>query len=204
MRTSTFVLCTLILFTAVCPVEARIPLSIAGITLGEDIANYHPLCMAHTIMPLRSEPHLTEVNIDPAKIPGIANGKLAYGTCARPGQIIRIKFKMLNKSLNFFNKLYDRYRKEFGKPDEWRGDPFHNVISWKWAVTDAQKRQVNIVLTHLLDEDLQMVNAIKITLRSQWEKEEMCVREKDHGRKKPTARNYEKMQNIDMERFVPR
>ncbi len=200
----TLILCTLAFVVMASGAHAKLPLTIAGITLGENIGAYSHLCLSHTAMTLRSERHLTEVNINPAKIPGISNGKIAYANCARPGEIIRIKFKMIDKSLDFFNTLYQHYRKKFGKPTEWRGDPFHNVISWKWAVTDSANRQVNIVLTHLLDEDLQKINAIKITFRSQWEKEAQCNQVEEARRKKTRPRDQEKPHAIDIERFIPR
>ena len=41
----------------------------------------------------------------------------------------------------FYKKLLKSYKKKFGKPDEFTGDAFGIVLSWKWRFEDKDKNK---------------------------------------------------------------
>ena len=107
---------------------AEIPLSLAGIRLGEDISTAHHCCKLSTDIPLAEERHLNEINLQSQFVAGVKAGSVAYANCGQKGRIVRVKLKFDDPSRSFFDDLLHRYEKEFGKPEEWRGDPFQSVI----------------------------------------------------------------------------
>ncbi len=156
-------------------VQAEVfPKSLGGIVLGEDISTVHDICHMHTAIPLSQERHLMEVQLKSHFAPGIRSGTVAYANCDQVGRIVRIKLKFDNDSREFFDDLLQRYRDRFGKPLEWRGDPFQTVMSWKWSFHDSQGNQVNLELTHSKDDDYKTGNFVKMTLRSLWVREDAC------------------------------
>jgi hypothetical protein len=156
-------------------VQAQVfPTSLGGITLGEDISSIRNICRMHTEIPLSQERHLMEVQLIPHHAPGVKSGTVAYANCDQIGRIVRIKLKFDNNTKEFFDELLQRYRTRFGKPPEWRGDPFQTVMSWKWRFLNPEGEQVNLELTHSRDEDYKTGNFVKITLRSLWLREDAC------------------------------
>ena len=155
---------------------AKMPLSLAGITLGEDISTIGDLCDSESDLPLADERHLNEMLLRPGFVPGILNGSVAYAACSQKGRIVRIKLRFDNSSLSFYHDLRRRYELAFGKPDEWRGDPLQTVISWKWSFSDESGRRVGLELTHSNDDDYKIGNFVKMTLRSLWEEEAACFK----------------------------
>ncbi len=118
---------------------------------------------------------------------------MAYANCGKKGQIVRIKIKFDNPSRPFFNDLLDRYQKTFGKPEEWRGDPFQTVVSWKWSFKNDIGQRVGVELTHSKDEDYKTGIFVKLTLRSLWEEEAACHKRtldpSDAGESSPTPQD---------------
>ena len=107
---------------------------------------------------------------------------IGYGTCARPGNIVRIKLKYEDSSKEFFNNLLAEFKKRFGEPDEYQGDPFKILISWKWSFVDKQNNRISLILQHnQLDEDEKMGNAVKLTMTSLAEADMRCFQEKHAG-----------------------
>ena len=156
-------------------VQAQVfPTSLGGIVLGEDISSIGDICRTGTDIPLSQERHLMEVQLVPNHAPGIRSGTVAYANCDQVGRIVRIKLKFDIDTREFFENLLRRYRERFGKPLEWRGDPFQTVVSWKWSFHDASGEQVNLELTHSRDEDYKTGNFVKMTLRSLWVREDAC------------------------------
>lgn len=153
-----------------------IPMTLAGITLGTDITTVHYCCKLSTDIPLVEERFLNEIQLKPQFVSGIKSASVAYATCAQKGKIVRLKLKFDNSSRDFFNDMLRRYEKQFGKPEEWRGDPFQRVISWKWSFKNEIGQRVGLELTHSKDEDYKMGNFVKLTLRSLWEEEAACLK----------------------------
>lgn len=182
---------------------ADIPMSLAGIRLGEDISTAHHCCKLSTDIPLAEERHLNEIHLQSQFVAGIKTGTVAYANCGQKGRIVRIKLKFDDPSRDFFNDLLRRYEKEFGKPEEWRGDPFQSVISWKWSFRDNTGKRVNLELTHSKDEDYKMGNFVKLSLRSLWEEEAACLKRSQEnsstGDSSPTPRD-----KLDYRQLIPR
>jgi hypothetical protein len=173
MKYIIILLCLLLPFS----VQAQeIPMTLAGITLGEDISTVSSKCDMTTDIVLPQARHLNEVNLLSQFVPGVMRGTVAYANCAQKGRIVRIKLRFDNPSRSFFQDLLRRYRNNFGKPEEWRGDPFQRVISWKWSFVDDSGTRVGLELTHSMDEDFKMGNSVKFTLRSLWDEEAACLR----------------------------
>ena len=156
-------------------VQAQVfPTSLGGIVLGQDISTIHDICRMHTEIPLSQERHLLEVQRVPRHGRRVRSGTERYATRQQTGRRLRIELKFDDDSREFFDDLLRRYQERFGKPQEWRGDPFQTVMSWKWSFRDGQGEQVNLELTHSLDEDSKTGNFVKMTLRSLWLREDAC------------------------------
>lgn len=153
--------------------RAALPRSILGLTLGENVKKYEHLLWMNGATKLSDTPFLTEVNIRDTAFPGIRGGSVTYGNCAHPGTLIGLKLKFDDKDPDLFDKLYKIYENKFGKPDEWQGDAFHTVRSWKWMVNEGDQR-VNIVLTYSKDPTMRPGVSIKMVMHTLWMDEYDC------------------------------
>ncbi len=171
-KTTCFFFAVLILLPGLCRADEA-PHEIAGFVLGTDIAAFQHQLNQKTKMPIRFAEYIHEVEILPVK--GFKSGLVSYGTCRTPGRILRIKLKFVNDSSTFYKKLLERYEKRFGEPDDWKGDPFHVVISWKWSFTDSQGNRISMVLQHnVKDTDEKIGNTLKLTMHEAIEDERLC------------------------------
>jgi hypothetical protein len=156
---------------------AEAPRTVAGLTLGQPIRNFAEIVIMETALPVRYAEHLHEVETRP--IEGFKTGLVGYGTCQKDHPVVRIKLKYADGSRAFFDELIGRFKKAFGEPDEYRGDPFQNVIAWKWAFTDKAGQRISMILQHNeMDEDEKLGNALKLTLLDALEEEARCFRKK--------------------------
>ena len=159
----------------------EIPLSIAGLTLGSPIEAVSQKVIMETALPVRYMENLQEVEIVPLE--GFKSGLIAFGTCRKPGTIVRVKLKYADGSLAFYEELLARLKQKFGEPDEYQGDPFRVFISWKWSFKDRNENRVSMVLQHnLKDEDEKIGNAVKLTLHNQLEEDVLCWQQKPNRR----------------------
>jgi hypothetical protein len=159
------------------PATAQTPHQLAGFTLNTDIHAYADQVALDSALPVRFAEYLKEVEIKPN--PSYRSGLIAYGTCAKPGKIVRIKLKYADASKAFFEELLARYKKRLGEPTDYRGDPFHILIAWKWSFTDANQDKISLILQHnSQDEEEKIGNAVKMTLTSQLEEEQRCYEQK--------------------------
>lgn len=194
--------CMLILVSSVCHADA--PKELGGFRLGSDIAGYRNQVVMETAMPIRYAEWITEVESIASE--GFKPGLIAYGTCADPGKIVRIKLKYADDSRQFFDALVREIEKKYGKPAEWRGDTFGIVISWKWSFVDKQNNRISMILQHnKLDTDEKIGNSIKLTMTGQVEKERDCFQKKypnfrEGGANLPSA----EIPTKDWDRFLPR
>ena len=184
---------------------ANVPHKISGFTLGEQIAMFVDLLRMETAMPIRDQQYLRIVEI--GDLQGYKSGNVAFGNCARPGQIVRIKLKYEYSDKNFYNELLDQFKKRFGEPDEWRGDPFHVIIAWKWSFTDKDNNKISLTLQHSRDEDYKWGNSVKLTNTTLVEQEQTCY-EKKHpdksaAQKGKTSANKRRLTSEDYQRFIP-
>jgi hypothetical protein len=110
-------------------VQADAPHELAGFVLGGRMNEFKDQVKMDTVIPTRYLESLQEV--EATEIKGFKTGLVTYGTCIEPSRIVRLKFKYAENSKRFFDELLERYKVNLGKPDEWRGDPFHIISNIK-------------------------------------------------------------------------
>lgn len=156
---------------------AETPHQLGPFILGHDIAEFAEFIQMETDLPIRYMENIREVETRPIK--GFKSGLISYGTCAAPNRIVRIKLKYSNDTKAFYEKLKKRIDDRFGKCDEYRGDPFHIVIGWKWSFLDKDNHKISLILQHnAKDEEEKMGNSIKLTMTSLLESDWECYRKK--------------------------
>lgn len=149
------------------------PRQIGPFILGKDIAEFAPYVDMGTELPIRYLESVKEVQIKPMR--GFKSGLIAYGSCAAPGRVLRIKLKYQDDSKSFFNTLRDKIETRFGKFEEYRGDPFQVVIEWKKSFKDSQGNSISLVIQHnTRNEEEKMGNSIKLTYTNMVEDELRC------------------------------
>lgn len=156
---------------------AEAPHQISVFVLNQNISEYKEYVIMETALPIRHMENIEEVELK--SMEGIKSGLIGYATCIAPGHIVRIKLKYQDSSKKFFEELLKRIKKKFGKPDEYQGDPFHIVISWKWSFIGKNNERITMTLQHnAMDTEEKIGNAIKLTNRSLIEKDLKCYKEK--------------------------
>lgn len=182
------------------------PHQIGVFVLNQNISELKEYVIMETALPIRHMENIEEVEIKPMK--GIKSGLIAYVTCSAPGQIARIKLKYKDPSKKFYEELLNQIKKKYGKPDEYRGDPFHIVLSWKWSFVDKNNQRITMTLQHnSLDTEEKIGNSIKLTNRSLIEEDLKCYRVKAlDQRQKLRHRDWQVMTPglSGWELFVPR
>lgn len=174
-------------FPGIC--IAQTPTQIGGISLGADIHDYDRYIKTQTTLPIRFMEYLDEVELD--RLPGFKSGYLAYGNCAEPGKIVRIKLKYRDSSKAFFKELLQKVKDRFGKPDKWLGDPFHVITAWQWSFSENGQK-VELYLQHnLSDEEQKLGNSIKLTLSNSILQEQSCFTENFPDYRKSTSKRKE-------------
>jgi hypothetical protein len=183
----------------------KAPRQIAGLVLGGQIATFVDLVRMETATPLRDRQYLREVSV--GEIDGYRSGTVSFGNCNTPGQIVRIKLKYEYSDKKFYNELLTQFKKRFGEPDEWRGDPFHVIIAWKWSFTDKDSNKISLTLQHSRDEDYKWGNSVKFTNNTLLEQELNCYQKKHPGKsdsqKSKASAKKRKLKEKDYQRFVP-
>ena len=159
-----------------------------------------------TALPIRYMENIEEVEIKPIK--GMKSGYIAYATCAAPGHIVRIKLKYTDSSKKFFDNLLKRTKKKYGEPDDYRGDPFHILIAWKWSFTDKEGNRISLTLQHnAQDTDEKKGNAVKLTMTNLIDEDQRCYKQKAlDQREKLRQRDWKAMDPgmSQWDLFVPR
>jgi len=177
MKKGTFLIFGLvwIFLTGVCAAQA--PHEIAGFVLGKNIDEYRDAVVSASDMPIRHRDSVHEVQVKP--IPGYKSGLVSYGTCMQKGRIFRIRLKYLDASKKFYDTLLNRFKERFGEPSEWRGDPFHIVINWKWSFTDKDGNRISLQLQHnTKDVEEKIGNTVKLSLPNAIQAEHACFEKK--------------------------
>lgn len=152
---------------------AQAPHQIGPFILDRDIAEFTDYVYMDTALPIRHMESIHEVEVKPIK--GFKSGLIAYGTCAVSHHIVRIKLKYKDNSKAFFEKLKKRIVQRFGEADEYRGDPFHIVIAWKWSFVNRNNQKISLTLQYnSRDEEEKMGNSIKLSMTSLIGDERQC------------------------------
>lgn len=191
------------LFQGLCLAEA--PHQVAGFILGKNIEDYKGKVQMDTSLPIRYLEYISEVEI--SKMEGFKSGLIAYGNCASPGNILRIKLKYADSSKKFYNELLNLFKARFGKPTEWRGDSFHVVIAWKWSFTDKENNRISMTLQHnTRDEEEKMGNSLKLTMLNLFEEERLCFEMKQQnakGEPDKSQKGQGRLEPDTWDRFIP-
>ncbi len=160
--------------TGIC-IAGDAPHQVSVFKLNSNIADVKDYVIMETALPIRYMENIEEVEIKP--IEGLKSGLIAYATCSAPGHIVRIKLKYKDSSKRFFEQLLKRIKKEYGDPSEYRGDPFHILISWKWSLVDKDGNRISMTLQHnSMDTEEKIGNAIKLTMTSLIEEDQRCYK----------------------------
>ena len=185
---------------------AAAPHQLGGFVLNQNISAFEDRILMDTALPVRYAENIEEVEIKPTQ--GFKSGLIAYGTCSKPGHIVRIKLKYTDPSKKFYEDLLKQFKKSFGEPDEYRGDAFKIVIAWKWSFVDEENHKISLILQHnAMDEDEKIGNAVKITDTTLMEEDLDCYRRKQlDSRDRLRQRKWESVDPGDTgwERFIPR
>jgi hypothetical protein len=163
---------------------ADAPQQVAVFKLNSNIADVKDYVIMETALPIRHMENIEEVEIKPIK--GIKSGLIAYASCTAPGHIVRIKLKYKDSSKKFFENLLKQVKKKYGEPDDYRGDPFHILIAWKWSFIDKDGHRISLTLQHnSQDADEKRGNAVKLTMTNLIEEDQRCYKIKalDHREK---------------------
>lgn len=201
-----FIVCIAFLWITGIGLAADTPSKIGPFALNQNISDFKDYVIMETALPIRHLENIKEVEIKPVE--GFKSGLIAYATCIAPGNIVRIKLKYLDASKKFYENLLKRIKKRFGDPVEYRGDPFHMVVGWKWSFVDKNNNRISLNLQHNTgDQEEKQGNSIKLTMTGLIEKDKLCYKqsELDH-REKLRQRNWQVMETglKDWDRFVPR
>jgi hypothetical protein len=166
---------TLFFFIVAGIAFAEAPHQVGGFVLNQNIKKFEDRVIMDTALPVRHAENIEEVEIKFTQ--GFKSGLIAYGTCAQAGNIVRIKLKYADSSKKFYKDLLKQFKKRFGEPAEYQGDPFHIVIAWKWSFVDQQNHRISLILQHnTMDEQEKMGNAVKITDSTLIEEDLLCYR----------------------------
>lgn len=183
---------------------AAAPHELGGFVLGDKLESYQDRIREGTVMPIRHMECLKEV--ESREIEGFKSGLIYFGTCSGDKRIIRIKLKYQDPSKNFFQKLLNKFKERFGDPDEWRGDPFHVRLAWKWNFTNKDNHRIGLILQHNTRmEDEKIGNSVKLTHSDLLDAEYDCCENKigepheDAGDRKGVQKR-----PLDWEHLLPR
>lgn len=157
---------------------AAAPKSLVGVTLGTNLSQISDKVDMSSALPLWRLEYLAEVSLKP--IEGYSSGYVVYGNCKNKGRIVRIKMTYENDSEKFYDSLHSLLEKRYGKPSEWRGNPFGTLKIWKWSLKDADKNSVSIILERYEGDDDSFTpgNSIRLTNTTLMEEEKKCFETK--------------------------
>ena len=187
-------------------VFAQAPEQIAGIRLGANIDQYKNILQMDTSLPVRHMEYISEVELKPS-FEGYRSGYIFYGTCDKPGRIVKFKLKYERSDKEFFDELLQRFKQKFGEPDEYRGDAFRAFIAWKWSFRDKDGNNISLILQHNSAdvEEYTRGNSVKLSATSLMEKETKCDELKNPEPKQTQQEKPRKgsLGQADFQRFLP-
>jgi len=186
-KIAAFLILSMILTTTAAFAGDSFPTNLAGFTLGSDIKKYDSFCDMDTSTPMSDAPFLSEVLIKPDSLPGVRGGSLNYGNCKNVGKLVRVKIKFHDRSQDLFNELLDKYKDRFGKPDNYKGDAFKNVIAWEWDFNNGKGEQISLLLMWSRDKEIRPGVSIKMTNVTMFDEEYDCFKAKDYEFSKDKA-----------------
>ena len=199
MNKVTWILCCLLIVITPQLCLAEVPHTLSGIVLGGELSSVADRLIQETIMPVRHLESLKEGEVEVP--PGFKTGLITYTTCEEPWRVVRMRFKYENNSKKFYDQLLKRYKSKFGKPDEWRGDPFHVTIAWKWKFVDAAGNHISMILQHnTKDQDEKKGNSVKMTMWNLIDQEAICFKKAEAAK---AGKKATKPGSVDWKQLIP-
>jgi hypothetical protein len=196
----------LLLLSAPGVIRAEAPHQVGGFVLGQNIETYKDRVIMDTALPVRYSENMEELEIKFTQ--GFKSGLITFGTCAQPGHIVKIKLKYADSSKEFHQDLIKRFKKRFGEPDEYRGDPFGIVKAWKWSFVDKHNQRISLNLQHnAKDAEEKKGNAVKIANTTLIEEDLLCYKRKQRDHRARLRQREWKAVNPELtgwDLFVPR
>jgi hypothetical protein len=159
----------------------------------------------NTELPVRHLEYLGEVEVNVPE--GFKSGLVIFGKCTEPRRVLRISLKYSVPGREFFDGLLERFKARFGKPVEWKGDPFHVHMAWKWSFIDGDGNRISMILQHYSgdDEDVKRGNSVKLSMPGLIEKEGRCFESRQlGGRAREDAKDVPKAgSRLNFETLIP-
>lgn len=173
----------------------KVPHEVGGFVLGSDMSDY-PEVVATNFL---KETVVTDWH-------GFRKGIIAVGVCKYTDKILKIRLKYDDSSKKFFKKLLAEYKKQFGPPDEWKGDSFGILHVWKWHFTDSENRKVSLLLQHNLRNTNENIgNMVKISYPEMIEEERRCFNQLCEEKKSDQdKKRLEELKKPDWQYMIPR
>lgn len=164
--------------------QAKFPNRLCSFALGDDISNYENRLDRNSLSLSNYYDYIVELDIMPME--GLKSGSIQLGKCDAVNKIVSIKLKFEEKSKSFFKKLLRQYEKNFGPPDEYKGDVFQSVIAWKWSFKNDAGDRISLTIQHnKMVQEEKLGNSVKLSLTSQIDREKECYLEKQSKKTKP-------------------
>ncbi len=170
----------LVMVVLLCPAaglcRSDAPKSLAGYALGEDVSAYGDLAV-DTAKPRYDQPWLARVNISPRD--GLNGGYLLYGTCAKPGEVVRVKLSYADDGEGQFQALYKAMAKKWFEPQ--RSDFGGGFQQYKWSFSNAKGESLSLVLQHYAGDgdEYAQGNSLSLANRDRIEAEKACWQAKN-------------------------
>lgn len=180
--------------TLVSAKTAKVPISIAGITLGSAVTSY---------------PNIIESNFMKQVVVtdwhGFRKGVISYGICLNIDTILKIDMKYEDKSKRFYKTLLKKIKAEYGEPDVWSGDSFGLKYVWKWDFVDKNNNRVTLKLQYNgKDSNETIGNMIKLSYPGKIADERRCFMEMCHQKKKNLdAIHLKELKRSDWSHLIP-
>ncbi|WP_051261186.1 hypothetical protein [Desulfovibrio inopinatus] len=173
-----FALLFLLLFTVPSMAEDGVPMEIGGFTLLHNVSEYKDTVKMTKAAKEMFQEYLQIVPVYPPA--GFRSGYLTLGDCAAVGSILRVKLNYADPSIDFFNKVLSGLENRYGDPDEWRGNAFGTLRTWKWSIQKEGKPKISMILQHYAgkDEAYTEGNSIRLAVWDEILREKKCAAQK--------------------------
>ncbi len=181
MRTALLAVVLVLGVASACLAQAKGPQEIAGIRLGDSVEKYSVKFDREITEEELDRPYLTVSALLP--LGGFRSGYVTYGNCVSPKRIVRIKMNYENESKEFYDRVLAALKKRYGDPQEWRGNAFGTLRTWKWSFTDPALGDVSLILQHYsgTDDAFTHGNSIRLTALGLAKAERACYRANHPG-----------------------
>ena len=187
--------CLSLINSAPVVAKGKAPLEVGGFVLGSDVGDY-PDAMNTNFL---KEMVITDWH-------GFRKGVISYGICKYPNKIVRIELKYEDQTKEYFLKLLEEYKKQFGAPDEWKGDSFGILHIWKWYFKDSSNQTVSLLLQHNLRNPNESIgNVVKLSYTDMIDEERKCFNQMCEQKKSDKDRErLEQLKKPDWQFLIPR